>query len=140
MCSEVVPLPTGALHDENGHGMGPRLPGCLEHRRPVRPRQRGLGEPGVTDIVDAHSRATPIIESRVTSAASSSSAISSVSAGRMGSTRYRTSADESHTRISTSSATGHPISASSTLGSRTMRDRYGGLLYQLGGSPSTGHG
>src|SRR5262245_58275799 len=44
--------------------------------------------------------ATPIIESRVTRAASSSSVSFCVSAGRSGSTRYRISAVLSHTRTS----------------------------------------
>src|SRR5262245_39054336 len=48
--------------------------------------------------------ATPTMESRVTSAASSSSVRFSVPAGRSGSTRYRRSAVLSQTRTSTSSA------------------------------------
>ena len=52
---------------------------------------------------DGQRRSTPIIESRVTTATSSSSVRSSVPGGRCGNTRYRTSALESQTRISTSS-------------------------------------
>src|SRR5204863_3081519 len=83
---------------------------------------------------------TPIIESRVTSAASCSSVIRSVPAGRSGSTRYRTSAVLSQTRTSTSSSSSSPNSRITPRGSITARERYGADLYQTGGKPRTGHG
>src|SRR5262249_14967515 len=84
--------------------------------------------------------AVPIIEFRVTSAASSCSVMFPVPAGRSGKTRYRISAVLSHTRISTSSASSVPNSRRTPRGSITARDRYGADLYQTGGKPSTGHG
>src|SRR4051794_28261240 len=84
--------------------------------------------------------AVPIMESRVTSAASASSVRCSLPAGRSGSTRYRISAVLSHTRISTSSANARPNSRSTPRGSMTARERYGADLYQTGGRPRIGHG
>src|SRR5918994_2003288 len=84
---------------------------------------------------------TPIMESRVTRAASSSSDNPSVPSGRSGSTKYRISALLSHTRTSTASSMSRPNSSFNTLrGSITARERYWGYLYQLGGNPSTGQG
>src|SRR6266566_1252865 len=82
----------------------------------------------------------PIIESRVTSSASCCSLQPSVPSGRIGSTRKRVSAVESHTRISVSFGRLTPKSASTPRGSLTARDRYGADLYQTGGSPSTSQG
>ena len=76
----------------------------------------------------------------VTSVASSASLQPSVPAGRSGRTRKRTSEVEFQTRISTSSGNSVPNSASTPRGSATARARYGGDLYQTGGSPSTGQG
>src|SRR5689334_3278352 len=101
---------------------------------------------GVTDVIVGHvdaatpARPVPIIESRVTKSAKDSSSMPSVPSGRIGTTRYRTSAVESHTRISVSGSNTSPNSASTPRGSRTARARYGALLYQLGGSPRTAHG
>src|SRR5919108_2582771 len=78
---------------------------------------------------------TPIMALRLMSAASSSSLQSSVPLGRSGSTRYRISEVESHTRISTSSANSVPNSFNTPRGSATAQARYGADLYQTGGSP-----
>src|SRR6266446_566436 len=65
----------------------------------------------------------PIIESRVTSSASCCSLQPSVPSGRIGSTRKRVSAVESHTRISVSFGKVTPKSASTPRGSFTARER-----------------
>src|SRR5438552_9509144 len=65
----------------------------------------------------------PIIESRVTSSASCLSLQPSVPSGRIGSTRKRVSAVESHTRISVSLGKLIPKSASTLRGSFTARER-----------------
>src|ERR1039458_2581744 len=65
----------------------------------------------------------PIMESRVTSSASFSSLQPSVPAGRIGMTRYRISAVESHTRISVSFGRLTPKSLSTPCGSATARER-----------------
>src|SRR5689334_7651278 len=75
------------------------------------------GAPGVLG------KPVPIIESRVTSAASCSSLHPSVPAGRIGSTRKRVSAVESHTRISVSFGSVTPKSLSTPRGSFTARER-----------------
>lgn len=86
MATEVVPLTTGSFDREDGHGMCSGLPGSIEYGRPVRTWEGPFGEPlGAPHC--AHRRATPIMASRVTSAASSSSDMSSESAGRIGRTR-----------------------------------------------------
>src|SRR3954449_2360913 len=77
------------------------------------------GAPGV------FGKPVPIIESRVTSSASCSSLQPSVPFGRIGSTRKRVSAVESHTRISVPFGTVRPRSASTPRGSFTARERYG---------------
>src|SRR2546429_8606992 len=82
----------------------------------------------------------PIIESRVTSSASCCSLQPSAPLGRIGSTRKRVSAVESHTRISVSCGRVTPKSASTPRGSFTARERYGAALYQTGGRPSTSQG
>src|SRR5262245_9871176 len=68
-------------------------------------------------------RAVPIMQSRVTNVASWASLQSSVSAGRIGTTRKRVSAVESHTWISVSAGSATPKSASTARGSFTARDR-----------------
>src|SRR5262245_44065250 len=68
-------------------------------------------------------RPVPIMELRVTSAASRSSLHPSVPAGRMGSTMKRVSAVESQTRIRVSSGSVTPKSASTPRGSLTARER-----------------
>src|SRR5262249_23989204 len=65
----------------------------------------------------------PILESRVTRSASRSSLQPSVPAGRIGRTRKRVSAVESHTRISVSAGNLTPKSASTPRGSLTARER-----------------
>src|SRR5258706_9288103 len=67
-------------------------------------------------------RPVPIMLSRVTIAASRSSLQLSVPRGRMGRTRYRISAVESHTRISVWSGSSTPKSRSTPRGSMTARD------------------
>src|SRR5262249_5022718 len=90
-------------------------------------------------LYEAFCRAVPIIESRVTISARRSSLQPSVPAGRIGSTRNRVSAVESHTRISVSFGSVTPKSASTPRGSLTARERYGAALYQTGGRPSISH-
>src|ERR1700732_3667283 len=85
-------------------------------------------------------RPVPIIESRVTKSANRASLRFSLPGGRWGTTRYRTSAVESQIRTSVASGNSTPKSASTPRGSFTARARYGALLYQVGGSPRTGHG
>src|ERR1700736_138492 len=65
----------------------------------------------------------PIMESRVTSSASCCSLQPSVPWGRIGSTKKRVSAVESHTRISVSFGRVTPKSASTPRGSLTARER-----------------
>src|SRR6195256_902932 len=65
----------------------------------------------------------PIMESRVTKSASCCSLQPSVPSGRIGSTRKRVSAVESHTRISVSFGRLTPKSASTARGSFTARER-----------------
>src|SRR5207249_2101382 len=84
--------------------------------------------------------ATPIMESRVTSAASCSTFSLSLPAGLSGRTRYRTSAVLSQTRTSTLSANSRPNSRKILRGSITAREREGADLYHTGGKPSTGQG
>ena len=60
------------------------LPGCVEDRGPVRPRQGRFGEPSSEYVAVRHSWATPIMASLVTSPASSSSESPSLPSGRMG--------------------------------------------------------
>src|SRR3954471_6949247 len=82
----------------------------------------------------------PIRPLRVTSAASSSSASPAVPSGRRGSTMYRDSALASHTAIAVDAGSSSPNSASTPRGSRSTRDRYASLLYQLGDGPSSAIG
>ena len=63
------------------------------------------------------------MESRVTSMASFSSLQPSVPPGRIGTTRNRVSAVESHTRIRVPSGSVTPKSASTARGSFTARER-----------------
>src|SRR6266516_6530540 len=84
--------------------------------------------------------ATPIMESRVMTAASCSSFSLSLPAGLSGSTRYRTSAVLSQTRTSTASANSRPNSRKTPRGSITARERKGADQYHTGGKPSTGQG
>ena len=74
-------------------------------------------------LTGASGCATPIMESRVTSAASSSSLSASVPSGRRGITRYRMSAVESCTCTSTLSSRSRPNSCRTPRGSDTARDR-----------------
>src|SRR5205823_5960349 len=76
------------LDDGSGQTENPGLPRSVEDELAVAPRRGG----GAVDVKlqrhrGAHNLATPIIESRVTSAASSSSVRPSVPGGRSGSTR-----------------------------------------------------
>src|SRR6202034_1888964 len=82
----------------------------------------------------------PIMESRVTSSASCCSLQPSVPSGRIGKTRKRVSAVESHTRISVSFGSFMPKSASTPRGSFTARERYGAALYHTSGRPSISQG
>src|ERR1700722_10756740 len=82
----------------------------------------------------------PIMQSRVTSAASFSSLQPSVPLGRIGNTMKRVSAVESQTRMSVSAGSLTPKSARTPRGSLTARERYGAALYQTGGRPSTSQG
>src|ERR1700722_8362403 len=75
------------------------------------------GDPGVLG------KPVPIMESRVTSSTSCSSLQPSVPLGRIGSTRKRVSAVESHTLISISFDRLTPKSASTPRGSFTARER-----------------
>ena len=74
------------------------------------------------------------------SASSGSASSASVPTGRAGSTIYRASDVESQTEIWTVSGSVTPNSASTARGSRTVRDRYGKLLYQPGDGPSSDTG
>src|ERR1700710_1421934 len=82
----------------------------------------------------------PIMLSRVTRFASSSSLQPSVCGGRIGTTKYLISAVESHTRMAVVSGSVTPKSCSTPRGSLTAFDRYGAALYHAGGSPRTGQG
>src|SRR5208337_3918550 len=68
-------------------------------------------------------RPVPTMLSRVTSVASASSPHPSVPAGRIGTTRKRVSAVESQIRISAPGGKVTPNSASTPLGSITVRER-----------------
>src|SRR5690349_19552857 len=108
---EIVPDEVAIVVHRHRHAENPRFPGSFELQLTVLagdgqivtqtfdPRIAwgvGLHGPypidstGRTGVVDT--RATPIIASRLTSAASSASLIPSVPAGRSGSTIYRSSA------------------------------------------------
>src|SRR5262252_5925159 len=91
-------------------------------------------------VAPSLTRAVPIIESRVTSAANASSLRRSLPAGRSGSTMYRISAVLSQTRTSTSAPISRPNSFSTPRGSITARERYGADLYHTGGRPRSGQG
>src|SRR5262245_6618797 len=90
--------------------------------------------------VGACTYATPIKASRVINGTRSASPSFSVPAGRSGSTMYLNSALLSHTRTSRSCGMSTPNSFRIVRGSLTARERYAGILYHVGGSPSTGHG
>ena len=85
--AEVVPFATRGLDAEHGQRMRPRLPRCVERRLAVGAGKRRFREPLVAQAEAAHDRSTPIMASRVTRAASSSSDRSSEPAGLMGRTR-----------------------------------------------------
>jgi hypothetical protein len=53
---------------------------------------------------------------------------------------WRSSAVESQTRMRVVAGSVSPNSANTPRGSITARARYGGAVYQAGGSPSTAHG
>src|SRR5882757_9338852 len=93
-----------------------------------------------TPLPGGSAKPVPIMESRVTRFARSASSRWALPSGRRGITRYRTSAVESQTRIPTLSGRLTPKSSSTLRGSRTARERYGALLYQVGGNPSTAQG
>src|SRR5262245_31697863 len=116
----------GALHREHAP-----FPGRVEHRL-VRLRLDLAEAVHAAHVVHAVHQATssgrlakpvPIIESRVTSCARRVSLQPSVPAGRIGSTRKRVSAVESHTRIAVSFGSATPKSASTPRGSLTARER-----------------
>ena len=69
-----------SVHHGGSHPEGARLPGRVESELAIAPRN-------VDAVEAAHSRATPIIASRVTSSTSPSSDASLVPGGRCGSTR-----------------------------------------------------
>ena len=98
--------------------------GVLQLRQPFWHRYHQTGS----------TRATPIMASRLIRAVSSPSGRPTVSGGCSGGTRYRTSALESHTRISVPSSVAVP-SHSTVRGSTTIRERYSGDLYHLGEGP-----
>ena len=106
-----------------------------------RPHVTPAAAPRARRPVDGSSGSpTPIIESRVTSSASRSSLQPSVPAGAAGSrdSAPRRSSPTRGPRRRRRAST--PNSASTPRGSRTARERYGALLYHVGGRPSTGHG
>ena len=86
--AEILPAETELLNEPDGHGQHPPLPWRIEHELAVVARQRGdsahLASLGPNRI--AQSRCTPIIASRLTSTANSSSVAPSLPAGRSGST------------------------------------------------------
>jgi len=97
---EVGPRHVEPIEDDHCHAERPPLPGLLEHELAVIPRQRGLVAEGGIDggqvaRLGAHviagapavGSAVPIMQSRVTAAASASSLQPSVPSGRIGSTR-----------------------------------------------------
>lgn len=83
---EILPAEALPLQQRKADPEYPTLPRRLEHQLAVRSGRRVEAVERDAHRTD-HSRATPIIESRVTSAASWSSSRSSVPAGRRGSTR-----------------------------------------------------
>ena len=97
---EVGPRHVEPIEDDHCHAERPPLPGLLEHKLAIVARERHLVTEGGIDGGQvagslAHliagprtlGNAVPIMESRVTIAASSSSLQPSVPAGRIGSTR-----------------------------------------------------
>src|SRR5271166_3310234 len=119
----------GAVHRERA-----AFPRRVEHRlvRFRLNRAEALHAAHVVDAVHVPALASsagvsaspvPIMELRVTSAASFSSLQLSVPAGRIGTTMKRVSAVESHTRISVSAGSVMPKSASTPRGSITARER-----------------
>src|SRR6185312_5755748 len=105
---ELAPLVLPGVVGRDGHRERPQLPRLLERsalaRHPA--HQRLDAAAGVAQLRRvlpvAHQGAfgapVPIMESRVTSAASAFSSRPSVPVGRTGSTQYRISDEESHTR------------------------------------------
>lgn len=88
MLAKLLPCRAGALEHDDAHPERAPLPRLLEDEFAVVARQRRRGsEPGVGRGEPAHGTAVPIMQSRVTSAASCSSSRSSLPAGRSGSTR-----------------------------------------------------
>src|SRR5205085_9328751 len=88
------------LDDRGAQAEHARLPRRLEDEFAV-PARRSGGTVYVEQL-GVHSRATPIIESRVTTSARASSDRPPVPAAPSGTTRQRPSAEESQTRNSTS--------------------------------------
>src|SRR5438270_9642693 len=87
--AEEVPRQPQALDESHGQGQRPRFPRRREDQLAVVAR-KGAGavhEGHVVGQFCSQSRCTPIMESRVTTPASSSSVIPSVPAGRSGRTR-----------------------------------------------------
>src|SRR5439155_22197998 len=88
--AELVPSQAKRFDDADRHRQRASLPGCGEDQLAVAARERDAPA-HVDDLRSnravAHGRATPIIASRVTSLAKSSSIIPSVPCGRPGRTR-----------------------------------------------------
>lgn len=97
MFTEFVPIVKPSLAEPNCHGEGATFPWFIEDRFPITSRDgrrtvrvggNALGQIGHGSYpLGKLAFATPIIESRVTSAASSASLIASVPGGRSGRTR-----------------------------------------------------
>src|SRR5439155_22163981 len=86
---KVAPLAPALLDQRERHAKHASLPWCVEDELAVLARERGFAchAPHLGTHVSAHYRATPIIASRVTAPASSSSLAPSVPGGRAGTTR-----------------------------------------------------
>ena len=136
---------------DDAEAEGAALPDLLEDQLAVEARQRrsyaervvDIGESGGCthgSVFSATGTATPIIASRVTIAASASSSQPSVPEGRSGAPGSAPRQSSPRPGSWSSAGSSRPNSRSTACGSETIRARYGALLYQLGGSPSTGHG
>src|SRR5665811_2413959 len=123
-----IPAARGARGQREREGA--LLPVGVEHRLVLLRRDRPKAVQAAHVLRAVHFKSfgcfgnpVPIMESRVTSSASFSSLQPSVPAGRIGMTRYRISAVESHTRISVSFGRLTPKSLSTPRGSATARER-----------------
>ena len=94
---------------------------------------------GVADRAGKRGKPTPIIKSRVTRSTSAASSHPSVPDGRIGSTRYLSSAVNPRPNLN---VRGNHSAEFRQHGTRLEHDAasIGGRLYQTGGNPSTGHG